>query len=70
MQMGWGLMCCMFQAVAIDQGRGDPGDNVGQGQHLRHHGLLRRQQDRHEPGICLGPLGNFLETFGHVIGKK
>ena len=40
----------MFQAVAADQGRGDPRHNVGQGQHLRHHRLLRRQQDRHEPG--------------------
>ena len=45
------LMCQIFQAVAADQGGGDPGDNVDQGQHLRHHRLLRRQQDRHEPGI-------------------
>ena len=40
----------MFQAVAADKGRGDPGHNVSEGQYLRHHRLLRRQQDRHEPG--------------------
>ena len=40
----------MFQEVAADQGRGDPGHDVHQGQHLGHHRLLRRQQNRHEPG--------------------
>ena len=59
----------MFQAVAADQGRGDPGDDVGQGQHLRHHSLLRRQQDRHEPGIGVwGPSSYLLKTVGFGFG--
>ena len=55
----------MFQAVAADQGRGDPGHNVGQGQHLRHHRLLRRQQDRHEPGT-----GGYNITYCPVLGHQ
>ena len=57
------LICPLFQAVAADQGRGDPGHNVGQGQHLRHHRLLRCQQDRHEPGT-----GGYNITRCPVLG--
>ena len=59
------LICPLFQAVAADQGRGDPGHNVSQGQHLRHHRLLRRQQDRHEPGT-----GGYNITYCPVLGHQ